>query len=518
MTNPVVLNGPLTALTGVPDDVPASLDDLMDGLEALDDAEPGYTKAQQYYEGDIPEFFASARLRRAMMRSGIALRFNFARMPVDAVVERLRLAAVNTTDQSADDVLGQLWLDNKIMLQSRQIIRRACEFGDAYVMVWPDPDDETKIDIFYNSPQCVRVFYDAENPLRKSYAIKRWAVGKQVRVDLFYSDHIQKWISKPGSKGTHAQDWIPYTDQPDDLWPYLNPFGEIPIFHFRTDQPYGEPEHKGFYGPQDAIHKLILLHMAGVDYQAFPQRWMTLDPDTDTSEAADADEDTFSFADTSTGSTIPPAGEARSQFQADPGSLWMLKGAKGVGQFDVADHGNFTDPMLTYLRMGAEITNTPLHRIDPTGDHPSGESLRTAEAPFVHKIEDRQLSFGDTWRELFVFALKVAGFANPEVTVRWTPAQTVNDLEGWQTVAQKLAAGVPAEQAFLEAGYSDEQVEMWFGSSDQDIPFNVDLLVKIGQALASLGTAQSLGVLDSARLQQLVDSIIPLPTAENDGD
>jgi hypothetical protein len=136
----------------------------------------------------------------------------------------------------------------------------------------------------------------------------------------------------------------------------------------------------------------------------------------------------------------------------------------------------------------------------------------------VHKIEDRQLAFGDTWRELFVFALKVAGFSDPAVTVRWTPAQTVNDLEGWQTVAQKLEAGVPAEQAFLEAGYSDEQVEKWFGSSDQDIPFNVDLLVKIGQALASLGTAQSLGVLDSARLQQLVDSIIPLPSAENDGD
>lgn len=513
MTAPIALDGPLAA---VPDAVPMSLDDLMDGLSALDDAEPGYTKAQQYYDGQFPEFFASPRLRRAIMRTGIAFRFNFAKAPVDAVVDRLRLAAVTSTDSGTDAVLQQLWLDNKIMLQSRQIIKRACEFGDAYVMVWPNPDDESQIDIFYNSPQCVRLFYDAENPLRKSYAIKRWTVGKQIRADLFYTDHIQKWVTKPGAKGDHAQDWMPYTDQDGDLWPYLNPFGEIPIFHFRTDQPYGEPEHKGFYGPQDAIHKLILSHMAGVDYQAFPQRYALSHPDSDTSEAAEADEDTFSFADTGTGATIPPAGEARSQFTADPGSLWYMKGVNTVGQFDTADHANFTDPMLVYLRFGAEITNTPLHRIDPTGDHPSGESLRTAEAPFVHKIEDRQLSFGDSWRELFTFALKVSGVANPEVTVRWTPAQTVNDLEGWQTVAQKLAAGVPAEQAFLEAGYSDEQVEAWFGASDQDMPFNVDLLVKIGQALASLGTAQSLGVLDSARLQQLVDSVIPLPSAEND--
>jgi hypothetical protein len=181
---------------------------------------------------------------------------------------------------------------------------------------------------------------------------------------------------------------------------------------------------------------------------------------------------------------VPPASEARSQFSADPGSVWYMQGLKGVGQFETADHHNFTEPMLTYLRMGSEVTNTPLHRIDPTGDHPSGESLRTAEAPFVHKVEDRQLSFGDTWRELFGFALRVAGHASAEVTVRWTPAQTVNDLEGWQTVAQKLAAGVPAEQAFLEAGYSDEQVEAWFGQSENDLPFSVDLLVKTSHAVS----------------------------------
>lgn len=76
-------------------------------------------------------------------------------------------------------------------------------------------------------------------------------------------------------------------------------------------------------------------------------------------------------------------------------------------------------------------------------------------------------------------------------------------------MAAKLEAGVPAEQAFLEAGYSDEQVSAWFGQSENDLPFSVDLLVKIGQALASLGTAQSLGVISGERLQRLVDSVVP---------
>jgi hypothetical protein len=458
--SPLALAAPEPAPTG-------ALGDLMAGLEALDVAEPGYHRAEQYYSGNVPEYFASPRLRRAMMRTGLAFRFNFARIPVDAVTERLKLAAVTCADAAADAALRDIWLRNKIALQSRQIIRRACEFGDAYVIVWPS-DDESGIDIFYNSPQCVRVIYDQENPLLKSYAVKRWQLDdRHVRADVYYPDRIEKWITKPGAKGEKPGDWTEYIDGLDGAWPVDNPFGEIPVFHFRTDQPYGEPEHRGFYGPQDAIHKLILSHMAGVDYQAFPQRYALMAPDTDSSEAAAEDEDIFAFPDQGTGSTVPPAGEGRSQFSADPGSVWYMKGLTGVGQFDTAQHQNFTEPMLTYLRMGSEVTNTPLHRVDPTGDHPSGESLRTAEAPFVHKIEDRQLSFGDTWRELFDCALRMAGFGNAEVTVRWTPAQTINDLEGWQTVAEKLAAGVPPAQAFLEVGYSDEQVAKWFGTAGE---------------------------------------------------
>lgn len=275
------------------------------------------------------EFFASPRLRRAMMRSGIAFQFNFAKTPVDAVTERLQLAAVTCADKSADAVLRRVWLDDKLALQSRQIIRRACEYGDAYVMVWPNPDDESKVDIFYNSPHCARVFYDPENPLRKSHAIKRWQSGRAQRADVLYPDRIEKWITKPGAKGDRAQDWMPYTDSDSDPWPYDNPYGEVPVLHFRNDQPYGYPEHKGFYGPQDAIHKLILSHMAGVDYQAFPQRYALMSADTDSSEAADAYEDIFTFADKGdkgTGATRPAGGEARSQFTADPGSVWFMKG------------------------------------------------------------------------------------------------------------------------------------------------------------------------------------------------
>jgi hypothetical protein len=496
--------------------IPASNADLHTATQALANADPGYRKAQGYYCGDIPEVFASVRLRRAMRVTGIAFQFNFARLPVDARSERIQISTVTATPDSANTALEELWKSNKLNLVSRQIQRRALELGDGYAMVWPDPDDESgnTVDICYNSPRSVRVFYDPERPLKKTFAVKQWSVDPNtIRADLYYPDRIEKYIRI--GKGAKAA-WTQYVDEPGDEWPYENPFGEIPFFHFRTDDPYGEPCHKGFYGPQDAIHKLIISHMAGVDYQAFPQRYALVHPDSDTSEPASADEDEFAFAN-DTGATSPDT-EGRSQFQADPGSVWFMQGIQGVGQFDVASPANFTDPMLTYLRFGAQITNTPIHRIDPTGDAPSGESLRTSEAPFVKACQDLMESFEDTWCELFTFALKVAGVAVSDIDVQWKPAQSVDDVEGWQTVQTKLAAGLPVRQAFLEAGYSTDQVEEWFGEEADDLGFAVDLLVKIGTALASLGSAVSLGAVSDAQVQALIASIIGDPDGDGIAD
>lgn len=462
------LDGSLAALTN-----PHTLDvvmpaehDLMEALEELDEAMPGYARAHNYYTGAVGEFFASPRMRWAMMRTGIAFRLNFARIPVDAVTERLKITAVSSPDAAVDEQLQGMWKRNKLGLQFRHIIRAAGEFGDSYVIVWPsqgpdDGDGDMDVDIAFNSPHCVRIIYSETNPLVKKYAIKRWTEAGVTRVDLIYPDRIEKWRTLPECSGQDASDWVQHADDPADPWPLENPFGVIPVFHFRNAMPYGSPEHEGFYGPQDMIHKLAVSHMAGVDYQSFPQRYALMEPGADTTEAAQTDEDVFAYADTGTGATRPPTGEARSQLSSDPGSVWFLKGLTGVGQFEVADPLVFTGPMLTYLRMGAEITNTPLHRVDPTGDAPSGESLRAAEAPFIAKVDDRSMFYTDTAEELFRFALVLAGFPDAEINVQWAPAQTISDLEGWQTVIAKMEAGVPFRQAMIEAGYDSDLVDEW---------------------------------------------------------
>lgn len=506
--------------TAPPGRVPDS--DLDLALTELAQAQGGYLLAQQYYDGTRSEVNASVRLRRAMARTAQSFRMNFARKAVDAVTERLEIASVSCTAPGAQAMIDDLWKDNKLGRQSKQIMRRAGEYGDAYVIVWPsktadwDDDGIKNVDVFYNSAQSVRLFYDAENPQIKSFAVKQWVVHaeKKVRVDLYYPDRIEKYVSKPGVLHPKAADMVHYFDADDgdeqDIdpgpgWPRPNPFGAIPVFHFRTDDPYGMPEHEGFYGAQDCIRKLTLSHMAGVDYNAFPQRYALADGTTDSSELAAGDEDQFAFA-LDTGATSR-AGDPQSQLSADAGSLWWLQGVKGVGQFDQADPSIFTNPMTLYLRFGALITDTPLTRLDPTGAALSGEALRAMEAPFIKKVIDRQASYGETWAELIAFALSILGIDDADVDVHWKSPATVDDQTGWQTILTKLDAGLPVKQTFLEAGYTQDQVDEWFGDDD-DIQISTDILLKIGQALAGLAPAVSSGVIDDQQAQKLLATLL----------
>lgn len=447
--------------------------DLKRGLEELDEATPEYDRAHAYYRGNVGEYFASSRLRRLLRGPEANVRFNFAKRPVDAVADRLEIAGITTTNQGANDTVQAVWEGNSLDLEAGAIMRRACEYGDAYVIVWPTDTDDSASDnesgtvpvaVYYNSPLTTRIVYDDENPLIKSFAIKKWAEKVEgqddpfYRVDLYYPDRIEKWVTAVGRDGNEVKDYVEFRDDENDEWPYANPFGEIPVFHFRTDRPYGTPLHEGFYGPQDAINKLVVSHLSSVDYQGFPQRYALSAADSDTSDVAD--EDDFSTVDTE---DAIRAGEDESQFTASPGSLWYMRGVNSVGQFNVAEPSVFIEPMLTYLRMGAELTNTPLHRVDPTGDHPSGESLRTAEAPFIKTVRSMQLSFGSTWREVFEFALHLVGVDNESVTVQWAPAQTMEDKDFWEVAEKKAALGVPIDQILVEAGYTQDQVTAWLG-------------------------------------------------------
>jgi hypothetical protein len=254
-------------------------------------------------------------------------------------------------------------------------------------------------------------------------------------MNLYYADRIEKYL---GSGDLDSLSLNP-TFQMMEVVP--NPWGEIPVFHFRTHKPYGRPEHIDAFGPQDAVNKLISTHMYSVDYQGAPQRY-ALSNGGNASEMEDfADDDT--------------ARENIGALQNGPGQLWYLQGVSAVGQFPAADPGVFTGPVGEYVNAMAAITNTPSHYFVKGSYIPSGQALRVAEAPLFKKVQNRQLTFGSTWRDLFKFMFKVEGIP-ADVEIKWENAESIDSLDNWDIAVRKKSVGVSLRQILIEAGYDPE--------------------------------------------------------------
>jgi hypothetical protein len=189
--------------------------------------------------------------------------------------------------------------------------------------------------------------------------------------------------------------------------------------------------------------------------------------------------------------------------------MWLLRGYKAVGQFDAAKPDVFLDPIMFNVRAMAQITDTPLRMFDPQSNQRSGESYREEDGPFISKVENRQTSYGASLHAAFVFALRRLGIPDPVISVDWVPAKSVTDAQGWQTVKAKIEAGVPRKQALMEAGYRSEQVNEWLaGVDDAELQRRVDILASLADSAQKLGAAATLGVIENAQAQALLNGAL----------
>lgn len=430
------------------------MSDLTNAVNQILFKRADYETARQYYEGAVEEVFFDRRIRHALKRTGDHFRLNFAATPVNAVNNRLEIASVSAISEQAGSYLDKVWASNELELEVGQVHKNALVYGDAYLVLWPYEDG---FQIFYNDPKNTVVIYDEENPRLKRYAAKVWSVTidnkEKTRVNLYYADRIEKYITVTRLGDNPAEkDFVPYLDEyTDSEGVMVNSLGFVPVFHFRTEHPEGKPEHLLAYDAQDAINKLVITQLAVNDFHGFPQRW-ALSGEGST-EAADFDSDDEE--------------EKAEALSNNPGDMLWLTNVDKVGQFDAADPRNFLEPMRVYIRALAVITDTPVHYFEPTGNIPSGEALRTAEAPLVKKVRTRQISFGSTWREVFTAILAIGGFKE-DVQVHWKSIETFDTKEAWEIAYKKQQTGLPFAQNMLEMGYDKALVEQWDAQRQQE--------------------------------------------------
>lgn len=458
--------------------------DLTEALKALKAAEPDYLEAETFYRGEVDEVLASVKLKELFGEQARRFRVNYARTPVDVLLERTKIQGWTCSSPQQLAAIEQAWEDNELGIEAKDAHLKAYEYGDAYIIAWPeddDPDFVGKVSAYCHDPKDVRIFYYPEKPRKKRMAVHRWeeagtgpegngmAQGETwMRVNVYYPDRVERWVSdRPiinaaGSRAFFNDDatFVGYDGDGQDF-DIPNPVdGVIPVFHFRTARPYGRPEHADAYGPQYGINKLYLSLMGAVDYAVLPQRYVATESEVDQASPQDA------FAE-AVGDPLNPENQSGlsddSSMETGPGNVWLLSGKKVTpGQFDAADSANFTGPMAALIDQLYDVTDMPANRRHGQGgQQPSGDSQRMSEIPLNNKADDRHAQFGVTWHEWAQFVCDVNNLGETDAQVAWAPPEQYNDLSSWRAATEQLKAGVPFEQVMRERGYATDVVAEW---------------------------------------------------------
>jgi hypothetical protein len=516
-----------------------SVSDLLKGWADTEAALPDYLEAEKYANGEVDEIFASATIRDKLAETGDGYRFNLIRTAITARLDRCEIDMIKVPDnEAATDVVTEIWDANEMAIHYPGLLTKTFTYGDAYVQMWEideemdtvglDPDlIACKVEITVHDPKNARMIYDPQNHRRKLFMFRRWcektAGQKETwRVDLYYADVVERWISTSSGALTEESGWAPFEgDEDDDQGAVLvHTFGEVPFFHHRTDLPYGVPVHKQGYGSQNAINKELITLLTTTDSQGHGQRYQLLKDDA----VLDENNDDPQWVEDGDASAVSPGGMTKnggigSGQRTGPGTMQTFTGTEEVGTFPAADPAVFTDPVLMFIRLLAQTTNTPLHDFDPSGDVPSGESLKREEAPLVKSIEWLQVLQASPLKEQWRFALRIRGVSVPRVEVRWAPVTSADSVDDWTVVAAKQAAGVPVDQTLMEAGYVPEQVADWLDASAEaaTLAQRVALLGQIGTAVRDISSGVALGVLSEQSAGAAVELVLNQVNASGTG-
>lgn len=405
-----------------------------------------YRRSSRYYAGEHSLSFATEKFANTFGDLFREFALNLCPAVCDAIKDKLKITGFGVRSEERDrsrtlsaDV-NEIWRANRMAIRAGEVHKEALKNGDAYVIVWPAADGA--VQIFPNSVETCTVGYDEEMPGRVKWAAKYWRTrDKRTRLNLFFPDRIEKFISKDAQDGflPNAESFTPTVEsarsiasknaeERDESRTLNNPFGVVPVFHFANNADigsFGVSELEPAIPVQDGLNKAVLDMLVAMEVCAYRQRWaagIEIQYDKD--------------------------GNAAAPFKAGIDHLWLAEDPDAkFGDFAAADLEQFLKVKDGFRIDIASVTGTPLYYLMPqVRGFPSGESLRKAETRFVAKVRDRQEQFGTVWEDVMTFALRIAGHANAAVTTEWEPASPLTEREMLENLKLRRELGLDAEE------------------------------------------------------------------------
>lgn len=413
-----------------------------------------------FYDGDQPLAFASKKFAETFGSRYARLPANFMPLVVDAESERLGVQGFRFGGTENDKGVWRIWQANQLDAESSIAHDIALVKGSAYALVQPSGAEPI---VTIEDPTEVVVETAPGNRRLRRAALKLWVDDEaRLRTYLYLPDRIYKWRSDKEFKVGYRIDdvrWEPYSDEGEDF-PVANPLGVVPVVPLlnRPDRfGYGRSEIAPVMGNQNAINKLRFDSLVASEFVAFPQRWVTnidipVDPDT--------------------GKPIAP-------FKPGVDLLWAIRrpnpaevaeyGDKvpvpSLGQFPAADMRPYIEAIEAEIGQMSSISRTPYHYFlgTPTSVPPSGESLKSSEAPLVKKVSRAAVYLGEGWEETMRVALLAAGQTAKAKVVEaetiWADPETRNEAARTDSIIKQYQVGLlPREVALEQLGYSQTQI------------------------------------------------------------
>jgi len=423
--------------------------DIQMALDQMRAKAPYYALYAAYYDGEHRLAFATEKWKTTFAALFRSLTDNLCEIVVDAPAERLQITGfgVEAGASAVPTRAAEIWQANRMDVRAGFVHREALRAGDGYLLVWPNEIGEP---VFW--PQLASlctVGYDQEYDNKVAWAAKAWAdtTLRRLRLNLYYPDRIEKYSTVSSyayqtALPDRALSFEPFLE--NEPWPLPNPWGVVPLFHFANNAwltAFGRSELKSVIPLQDALNKTLADQLVAQEFQAFPQRWAVgLEIETD-----------------------PITGRARAPFDPGADRLWAAANENiKFGQFDAANLKQYLDIEESLRLEITRIAALPPHFMQQwSGTAPSGEALKTAEARFVKKIQDRQASFGNIWEDSMTLALRMAGEANDatRLSTQWADAAPTSETELLNNILVKEQIGISKEQALKEAGYGEQDIQ-----------------------------------------------------------
>ena len=265
------------------------------------------------------------------------------------------------------------------------------------------------------------------------WAAKRWIdEDDRYRMVLYYPDRLEYYASTAKATQVSRGDGLSPTDPPSAP----NPFGLVPVFHFRRERRDIRSEFDSAIPIQDAINKLFADMMVSAEFGAFKQRY------------------------------IISAGDPGNLKNAPNMNWWIPSGdgqsqATSVGEFSAADLGIYLGAMDKLSASIAIISRTPKHYFFTQGGDPSGEALQAMEAPLTKKVTRYIARFIPTWQGLGSFLLALDGHSvSPEsIEPVYAEPETVQPKLSAEIRKASVESGVPLVTVLRGEGWTPEQIE-----------------------------------------------------------